>query len=67
MAAGCIPMLVRLSSVPNGELRLNAVWALQNLVFTASSDVRKAVLEALSWQHVQALLYDIRLDVQVIS
>ena len=65
MAAGCIPMLVRLSSSPNGELRLNAVWALQNLVYTASSDVRKAILAAISWQHVQALADDIRSDIQV--
>jgi hypothetical protein len=56
---------MRLSGSADGELRLNAVWALQNLVYTACSDVRKAVLAALPWPHVVALADDMRPDVQV--
>ena len=33
MQCGCIPALVRLAGCAAGELRLNAVWALQNLAF----------------------------------
>ena len=65
LSAGCIPALIKLASSANDELRLNAVWALQNLVYQASSDVRKALLDALSWRHAVELLSDIRSEVQV--
>ncbi len=65
LSAGCIPALIKLASSANDELRLNAVWALQNLVYQASSDVRKALLDALSWRHAVELLSDMRSEVQV--
>ena len=65
LAAGCIPALVKLATSAHDELRLNAVWALQNLVYQANSDVRKALLEALSWKQVIDLLCDIRSEIQV--
>ena len=65
LACGCIPALVELTSSQEGELRLNGVWALQNLVFNAGSDVRRAVLGALPWEQAVALINDIRSDVQV--
>ncbi len=58
-------MLVALTGSPEGELRLNAVWALQNLVYTASSEVRAAVLAALPWRNVVDLTNDMQTDVQV--
>ena len=65
LSAGCIPALIKLASSANDELRLNAVWALQNLVYQASTDVRKALLDALSWRHAIELLSDMRSEVQV--
>ena len=65
LSAGCIPALIKLASSGNDELRLNAVWALQNLVYQANSDVRKALLEALPWIQAMDLLCDIRSEVQV--
>ena len=65
LSAGCIPALIKLASSANDELRLNAVWALQNLVYQASTDVRKALLAALSWRHATELLSDMRSEVQV--
>ena len=65
LSAGCIPALIKLASSANDELRLNAVWALQNLVYQASTDVRKALLDALSWRHAMELLSDMRSEVQV--
>lgn len=54
-----------LTGSPEGELRLNAVWALQNLVYTASSEVRAAVLAAMPWRNVVDLTNDMQTDVQV--
>lgn len=65
LAAGCLGALVRLTASAEGELRLNATWALQNLVYQADGDVRAALLDALSWQQALALASDIRPDVQV--
>ena len=65
LAAGCIPALIKLASSPNDELRLNAVWALQNLVYQANSDIRKGLLQALSWKQAMDLLSDMRSEVQV--
>lgn len=65
LACGCIPALVALAGSGEGELRLNGVWALQNLVFNAGSDVRRAVMAALPWAQALALTNDIRSDVQV--
>ena len=67
LACGCLGALVRLTSAPEGELRLNATWALQNLVYQADADVRAALLRALTWQQALALANDIRSDVQVPS
>ncbi|CAL8464825.1 g4360 [Coccomyxa elongata] len=64
LAAGCIGALVALTGSPEGELRLNAVWALQNLVYTASSEVRAAVLAAVPWRTVVDLTNDMQTDVQ---
>jgi hypothetical protein len=65
LSAGCLPALVDLTSSPDAELRLNAVWALQNLVYTASAEVRSAVCSALSWRAVVDLTNDMQTDVQV--
>ncbi len=65
LAAGCIGALVALTGSPEGELRLNAVWALQNLVYTASSEVRAAVLASVPWRTVVDLTNDMQTDVQV--
>ncbi len=65
LAAGCLGALVRLTGSEEGELRLNATWALQNLVYQADGDVRAALLAALSWRQARALAADARPDVQV--
>ena len=65
LAAGCISALVKLATSAHDELRLNAVWALQNLVYQANSGVRKALLEALSWRQVIDLVCDMRTEIQV--
>ena len=65
LAAGGLATLVRLTSAPAAELRVNAAWALQNLMHHASPDVRAAVLAALPWERVEALATDADARVQV--
>lgn len=65
LAAGGLATLVRLTSAPAAELRVNAAWALQNLMHHASPDVRAAVLAALPWERVEALAADADARVQV--
>ncbi len=65
LSAGCIPALATLAASPDAELRLNAVWALQNLVYTAPAEVRAAVCNALSWRAVVDLTNDMQTEVQV--
>ena len=67
LAAGGLATLVRLTSAPAAELRVNAAWALQNLMHHASPDVRAAVLAALPWERVEALAADADARVQVPS
>lgn len=64
LAAGGLATLVRLASSPAAELRINAAWALQNLMHHASADVRAAVLAALPWERVEALAADADARVQ---
>ena len=46
LEAGCLPALATLAASPSPALRLNAAWALQNLVYHAPSSLRAAVLAA---------------------
>ncbi len=58
LSAGGLALLVGLAAAPAAELRMNAAWALQNLMHHASADVRRAVLAALPWECVRALAAD---------
>jgi len=44
--------------------RLNAVWALKNLIYQAELDVKSAVMDQLSFPRLQALMTDSELSVQ---
>ncbi len=48
-------------------LRLNGVWALQNLLFMADSRVKAGVMAACPWTHLVSLLEDPEQAVQVLS
>jgi hypothetical protein len=58
LSAGGLALLVGLAAAPAAELRMNAAWALQNLLHHASANVRRAVLAALPWECVRALAAD---------
>ncbi|KAF0444540.1 ARM repeat-containing protein [Gigaspora margarita] len=64
MEQGGIEKLVKLVHSPDNTLRLNAIWALKNLVYHAESEVKYRVMEVLTYQTMEKLIEDPELDVQ---
>ena len=62
---GCLERLVELSCSMNANLRLHAVWALQNLAYKAPLNVKTALMERLSWDTLRTMFYDADDEVQV--
>jgi HEAT repeat protein len=42
----------------HAELRLNALWALKNLVYKCSSSIKRAILKEIGWGELERLLSD---------
>ncbi|KAI8811242.1 armadillo-type protein [Cladochytrium replicatum] len=66
---GGVERLVELAKIDyprsvNGHLRMNAVWALNNLLFNADIEVKQRVMSALGWNTLERLLFDPDLMVQ---
>lgn len=53
MEQGGIEKLVELVNSPDNPLRLNAIWALKNLVYHAESDIKDSVMKALSYKKME--------------
>ncbi|CAG8447099.1 5635_t:CDS:10 [Scutellospora calospora] len=64
MEQGGIEKLVKLVHSPDNTLRLNAIWALKNLVYHAESEVKYRVMEVLTYITMEKLIEDSELDVQ---
>ena len=62
---GCIHLLVEQTHSTDAEMRLSAVWALQNLAYQAGPAVHQSLMDKLPWQHAVALLSDSDRRVQV--
>ena len=62
---GCIHLLVEQTHSTDAEMRLSAVWALQNLAYQAGPAVHQSLMDKLPWQHTVALLSDSDRRVQV--
>ena len=62
---GCIHLLVEQTHSTDAEMRLSAVWALQNLAYQAGPAVHQSLMDKLPWQHTAALLSDSDRRVQV--
>ncbi|KAK9838788.1 hypothetical protein WJX74_003399 [Apatococcus lobatus] len=58
VAAGCVDKLVSLATSMDSDLRLNAVWGLQNLAFRGSLEVKGSIMSALPWTTLTSLLRD---------
>eukprot|EP01134_Creolimax_fragrantissima_P000071 CFRG0071T1 len=61
---GAVERLIDLTYSPVSELRLNSVWAIKNLLFQASMNVKEKVVAALGWQRIYELLNDDSIDIQ---
>ncbi|KAK7472436.1 hypothetical protein VKT23_000551 [Stygiomarasmius scandens] len=55
---GLMPRLVQLISSPDPSLRLNALWAVKNLVRKTSTETKKDVMRHLGWGRLVELLGD---------
>jgi len=53
MELGGIEKLVELVHSPDNTLRLNAIWALKNLVYQAESEIKEAVMKVLTYQTME--------------
>ncbi|CAI2183877.1 10860_t:CDS:10, partial [Funneliformis geosporum] len=64
MELGGIEKLVELVHSPDNTLRLNAIWALKNLVYQAESEIKEAVMKVLTYQTMENLISDQEIDIQ---
>ncbi|CAG8514189.1 3858_t:CDS:10 [Funneliformis caledonium] len=64
MELGGIEKLVELVHSPDNTLRLNAIWALKNLVYQAESEIKEAVMKVLTYQTMENLISDQETDIQ---
>jgi hypothetical protein len=56
--SGIIPLLVRLTNSSDLALKLNAIWAIKNLSYRATSELKALVMRDLEWSRLAALLRD---------
>ncbi|ORY06467.1 ARM repeat-containing protein [Basidiobolus meristosporus CBS 931.73] len=61
---GGIERLVHLVSSMDSNLRLNAVWALKNLLFQAEPEIKQTVMKHLTYPKLQMLLNDSESGIQ---
>lgn len=64
LESGGVEKLVALTHASDTHLRLNAVWALKNLLFQADSDVKQRVTKELTWPGLFALMNDGEMGIQ---
>lgn len=55
MEGGGIAKLVELANSSHGPTRLNALWALKNVLYSSDLSVKKHVMETLQWTYVFGL------------
>ncbi|CAG8492716.1 12829_t:CDS:10 [Acaulospora colombiana] len=61
---GGIEKLVELVQSSDNTLRLNAIWALKNLVYNAESEIKDSVMKALTYPTLETLIMDQEVDIQ---
>ncbi|KAI8903788.1 armadillo-type protein [Gorgonomyces haynaldii] len=61
---GGVKRLVELLRDPHTTLRLNAVWALKNMLFQTEYAIKVAVVQELTWNGLLSLLNDSELQIQ---
>ncbi|KAI8822623.1 armadillo-type protein [Fimicolochytrium jonesii] len=61
---GGVERLIELARSMDGHLRLNAVWALKNLLYQADSDIKEKVMKGLEWDSLMCLIADPEVAIQ---
>ncbi|KAJ3272086.1 Armadillo repeat-containing protein 8 [Terramyces sp. JEL0728] len=61
---GGVKQLVALVQSPSHELKLNASWALKNMLFNSDLDTKKNVISHLGWGGLERLLQDPNIEIQ---
>ncbi|KAF8934070.1 hypothetical protein BGZ58_005957 [Dissophora ornata] len=64
MDRGIVAKFVHMIGCGNNIVRLNAVWAIKNLVFKAESDVKETVMRQFGYHNLAQLLNDGELAIQ---
>jgi hypothetical protein len=59
-----VEKLAALVSSMDSNLRLNAVWALKNLLFQAESDIKTKVMHQLTYPTLKSLMHDSEIGIQ---
>lgn len=55
---GGVARLVELVESPEADLRLNALWALKNLLYLAETEIKTATMEKITYERLAALTMD---------
>ncbi|KAL6300508.1 ARM repeat-containing protein [Sparassis latifolia] len=61
---GVVNRLVQLLNSGDSGLRLNALWAIKNLLYKSSLDVKRQVMDGIGWHELAELLTDPDIGVQ---
>jgi len=64
MDRGVVAKFVHMIGYGDNIVRLNAVWAIKNLVFEAESDVKETVMRQFGYHNLAQLLNDGKLAIQ---
>jgi hypothetical protein len=62
---GGVQQLVQLVHSSNQELRLNAAWALKNMLFHTDLETKKSVMQHLGWNTLSSIINDHDVSIQV--
>ncbi|TIC30149.1 ARM repeat-containing protein [Wallemia mellicola] len=60
---GGVKILVKLTYSLSYKVRLNTLWAIKNMVFAASTELKRFVCDQIGWEHFSNLLKDPNIEV----
>lgn len=61
---GGLASFVKFTHSENTALKLNAVWSLKNLLYSADTETKRTVMEQLGYEYLIELLNDPSLEIQ---
>ncbi|TDL27337.1 ARM repeat-containing protein [Rickenella mellea] len=61
---GLIPRLAELTSSPYHSLKLNALWAVKNLVHKCTPEDENTIMEGIGWERLGTFLYDPNMEIR---